>query len=308
MACPVARNFRLRGDVDRDRVHGLAGDLFGAVDDGLDCGTADQPEQAPDHPASPLMEVGGELGEAPWLVPVQPEAAFERGDQGGPLAVAGEGPGADHGEPAGDLLASGSGEQACPLDADPREHEGGGDALGEVLQGVGRLGAGAGGDVEVVDLVHADDAGPGVGADTADRLDDVGDVGPLGHRDAEEPGELGGDHLGGGSGRDGDVDNRDAVGGPGVAAAVDDLDGLAELGDRGGLPGPGGAGDDQAGPPVMGGPVEVGEPPPGGGDAADARGMPDQVAGVVGDPVVVVSGPLFLAQTLPDPAVQQFRD
>ena len=90
-----------------------------------------------------------------------------------------------------------------------------------------------------------------------------------------------------------------------MAPPVEDLDGLAELGDRGGLPGPGGAGDDQAGPAVMGGPVQVGQPPPGGDDVADRRGLHDQQPGVVGDPVIVVGGPLVRLQVLPDPAVQQ---
>ena len=69
--------------------------------------------------------------------------------------VAGERAGADHGEPAGDLLAAGAGQQPGALDVDPGEHERGRDALGEVFQRVGRFRAGAGGDVEVVDLVDA---------------------------------------------------------------------------------------------------------------------------------------------------------
>src|SRR6266516_562335 len=96
--------------------------------------------------------------------------------------------------------------------------------------------------VTTVGKVDADDAGLRVSADAADRLDDVGDVGPAGHRQAEEPGELGRDHLRRGRGRHCDVDDRDVIAAAGVATAVEDLDGLAELGDGGGLPGAGGAG------------------------------------------------------------------
>jgi hypothetical protein len=69
----------------------------------------------------------------------------------------GKGPRADHGEPAGDLLAAGARQQPGALDVDPGEHEGGGDALGEVLQRVGGLGAGPGGDVEVVYFIDFTD-------------------------------------------------------------------------------------------------------------------------------------------------------
>ena len=75
-------------------------------------------------------------------------------------------------------LAAGAGEQALALDVDARVDERGGDALGEVLQGVGYLGAVAGGELEVVDLIDADHADPGIDRDAADGLDDVGDVRP----------------------------------------------------------------------------------------------------------------------------------
>src|SRR6185437_5821038 len=97
----------LGGDVDGDGVHGFPGDLPGAVDDGLDRGGADQPEQAADHAAGPLVQVAGQAGEGAGLVAVQPQAALDGGGQCGPLAVAGEGTGADHRVAAGDLLTPG---------------------------------------------------------------------------------------------------------------------------------------------------------------------------------------------------------
>ena len=86
-------------------------------------------------------------------------------------------------------------EQPVALDVDAGVDEGGGDPLGEVLEHVRCLGAGAGGEADVVDLVDRDQAGAGVGADPADGLDDVGQVGPADDGQAEEPGELDGDHL-----------------------------------------------------------------------------------------------------------------
>ena len=58
---------------------------------------------------------------------------------------------ADHGEPPGDLLAAGAGQQPGPLDADSRveRHR---QPLSEVLERVGRLGAVPGAEVDVVDL------------------------------------------------------------------------------------------------------------------------------------------------------------
>jgi hypothetical protein len=52
-------------------------------------------------------------------------------------------------------------------------------------------------------------------------------------------GELSGDHFRGRRRRDGDVDDRDVAAGAGMALAVNDLEGLAELGDCGGLAGAG---------------------------------------------------------------------
>jgi hypothetical protein len=60
-------------------------------------------------------------------------------------------------------------------------------------------------------FVDADHADVGVQGDPADGLDDVGDVRSGGQGQAEEPGELDGDHPRGGGGWDGDVDDRDPV-------------------------------------------------------------------------------------------------
>jgi hypothetical protein len=111
-----------------------------------------------------------------------------------------------------------------------------------------------------VGKIDCDQFGAGVGADSADGLGDVGQVRPADDGQAEEPGELDGDHLGGRGGRDGDVDDRDVAAGAGVALAVDDFEGLAELGDRGGLAGPGRPGPDQAAPAGVGVAVEVEQP------------------------------------------------
>src|SRR5713101_5031573 len=91
--------------------------------------------------------------------------------------------------------------------------------------------------VTTVGKIDGDQAGAGVGADPADGLDDVSQVRPADDGKAEEPGELHRYHLRGRGRRDGDVDDRDVAAGAGVALAVDGLEGLAELGDRGGLAG-----------------------------------------------------------------------
>src|SRR6266702_3717173 len=87
--------------------------------------------------------------------------------------------------------------------------------------------------------VDDDHGHAGIQADTAYLLDHVGDVGPAGNRQAEEPGDLRRDHLAGRGRRDGDVDDGDVVAGARVPLPVHELGGLAELGDGRGLPGPG---------------------------------------------------------------------
>ena len=91
--------------------------------------------------------------------------------------------------------------------------------LGEVLQLVRHLGPSAGGQVEVVQLIHADQLHPGTGGSDADRVDDVGEVHPPGELQAQEPGELHRQHPRGGRGRDGHVDDRQPVIVLGVALA-----------------------------------------------------------------------------------------
>jgi len=63
-------------------------------------------------------------------VAVQAQERFQRGDQRPPLvalgaAAVGEGRGGDEGEPAGDLAAAHTGEQALSLDVDAGIDEGG---------------------------------------------------------------------------------------------------------------------------------------------------------------------------------------
>ena len=64
------------------------------------------------------------------------------------------------------------------FDVDAGVDERRGQPFGEVLQLVGHLGAGAGGQVEVVQLIDQDELHAGVGGGVADRVDDVGDVRP----------------------------------------------------------------------------------------------------------------------------------
>jgi hypothetical protein len=63
------------------------------------------------------VQVAGVAGQGAWLVVVQPQGAFEGGDQALPLGIAGERAGVDQHAPAGDLLAPYPGEQAA-LDVD----------------------------------------------------------------------------------------------------------------------------------------------------------------------------------------------
>jgi hypothetical protein len=90
------------------------------------------------------------------------------------------------------------------------------------------------------------------------------------------------------AGGDGDVDDRDVVARARVALAVDGFEGLAKLGDRGGLAGAGGPGQDQAAPAGVGVAVEVGQPAALGDDLAGDRGRDDQQPGVVVEPGFVI--------------------
>lgn len=136
--------------------------------------------------------------------------------------------------------------------------------------------AGACGGVEVVEFVDRNEGHVGVRTDAADRVGDVGDVAPGGDRQVEEPGELHRDHLGGGGRWDGDVDDRDVAGGVRVPPSVDHLDGLAELGERGGLAGSGGAGHHQAASSVVGVLVHLDQAAARGDDLADRGSLDHQ--------------------------------
>ena len=193
------------------------------------------------------------------------------------------------------------------VQADSRVEKGGGDPFGEVLQGVGGFCASAGGGVEVVQFIDLDEGDAGVHAHAANRVGDVGDVGPAREREPEEPGELHRDHLRGGRGRHGDINDRDVAARARVTAPVDHLDGLAELGQRGGLPGPGRTGYHQAAPPVVGVLVQLDQPAAGADDLADHRGLDHQQPGVVVDAVIVVAGAFARLQARPDRLGQQVR-
>src|SRR5204862_4396560 len=147
------------------------------VEDGVDGRAADKPEQASDHAAGALVQVAVEFGQRSRPVPVQPQTVFQSGDQSCPLWILGEWSGADHAEPAGDLLAAGAGQQSGAVQADPGICEGGWDSLAQVFQGVGCFCARAGPGVEVVQFVDGNEGDARVAAHAANRISDVGDVG-----------------------------------------------------------------------------------------------------------------------------------
>ena len=146
------------GVVQLDRVEGVAGDLLGAGDDGVDRGGPNEVGQAADHAAGALVQVAAEADEAPGAVCAEPQGLLEGGDEGVPVLPLGLGAvaerrGGDGGEPGGDLPAADAGEQPDPFNVDAGVDEGDREPLGEVLQLVGGLGPGAGGQVQVVDLI-----------------------------------------------------------------------------------------------------------------------------------------------------------
>jgi hypothetical protein len=120
--------------------------------------------------------------------------------------------------------------KALILDVDARVGEGGRQPFGEVLQLVGGFGARAGGQVQVVQLIDQDEIDVDVRG--TDRVDDVSDVEPGGEVQAEEPGELHGEHLRRGGRRDGDVEDREPGAIVWVALADSDLVGGARDADR----------------------------------------------------------------------------
>jgi hypothetical protein len=84
--------------------------------------------------------------------------------------------------------------------------------------------------LEIVDLIHTHQVDTGGGRGGADGVDDVGDVGAAGQLQAEEAGELHGEHPGGCGRGDGDVDDRQPMPVAGVAAPDGAFVGAAQLG------------------------------------------------------------------------------
>ena len=82
------------------------------------------------------MQVVRERDEGAVLVAVEPQRAFESGDESDPFLAGGERGGRDQGEPAGDLIAAGAGQQCPAVQADARVDEGDRQPFGEVFQGV----------------------------------------------------------------------------------------------------------------------------------------------------------------------------
>ncbi|WP_158244859.1 hypothetical protein [Verrucosispora sp. ts21] len=83
------------------------------------------------------------------------------------------------------------------------------------------FGSGAGGEVEVVHFVNEDQVDTDMGRGDADSVDDFGEVGPVGEGQAEEAGELDGQHPRGGCGRDGDIVSRARLAASGRYGVID---------------------------------------------------------------------------------------
>ena len=139
-----------------------------------------------------------------WSRRLSSRAAIE----GLPLLAAAERAGADHGEAAGDLLAAGPGQQSGAFHADSRVGERHWQPFGEVLQGVGRLGAVPGAEGAALWMSSGVRVVRASRADAADGFQHVSDVGAAGQRQPEEPGELDRDHPRGRGRRGGDVDEQ----------------------------------------------------------------------------------------------------
>jgi len=65
------------------------------------------------------VQVVRERDEGAVLVAVEPQGSLDRGDEGGPFPADGERAGRDEGEPAGDLVAAGAGQQGPAVQSDP---------------------------------------------------------------------------------------------------------------------------------------------------------------------------------------------
>jgi hypothetical protein len=97
----------------------LAGDLLGAVADGVVGGLVEELVEAADHAAGALVQVLRLGGQGAGLVAVQPQGRLQRRDELGPFGAVGERPGTDQLAAAGELAAAGAGEDPAPLDVDP---------------------------------------------------------------------------------------------------------------------------------------------------------------------------------------------
>ena len=112
--------------------HGF-GDFLCSVEDGLDCGAADQVRQAADHAAGALVQILVKAAEGSGLVVVQPEGLLEGRDEALPFLGVGkrhcfyqrEADGDFYQrEAAGDLAAAGAGEVAVSRHADTPSQDG----------------------------------------------------------------------------------------------------------------------------------------------------------------------------------------
>jgi hypothetical protein len=158
--------------------------LFAAVVDGQDRRTTHQLREAADHAAAAAVEVFIKAHQVAGAVAIKAQQGFQSDDQRTPLLALGggavsEGRGGDDGEPASDLAAAHTGEQALSFDIDAGINECGRQPFGEVLQLVGDLRACAGGEVEVVDLIDQHELDTGASGGRADSVDDVGHVARL---------------------------------------------------------------------------------------------------------------------------------
>ncbi|SKW11045.1 Uncharacterised protein [Mycobacteroides abscessus subsp. abscessus] len=124
------------------------------------------------------MQVTGFGDKGSRFVPVQPQGAFHRCHQLAPFFGVGEGVGVDDTAAARKLPSPGAGEQPGFLHLDAGVDEGRRQVFGEVLEVIGKLFAGTGVQVQVVDLIDHHDVGAGIDHDLADRIGDVGDVHP----------------------------------------------------------------------------------------------------------------------------------
>jgi hypothetical protein len=69
------------------------------------------------------VQVVRERDEGAVSVAVEPQDAFESGDERGPFLAGGERGGRDQGEPAGDLVAARAGQQCSSVQPDARVDE-----------------------------------------------------------------------------------------------------------------------------------------------------------------------------------------